>query len=283
MKALPSPGEVVAGRYRIESVMADAGDAVLFHAVDVRADRGLALKLLHPDLLDDPSVVERFRREGRALAALRDEHVVGVHAFDDASAHGPLLAMEHLEGRDLESVLDEEGPLPWPRALEYTRQAALGVGAAHAIGIVHRDLKPSNLFVTEDDTVKVIDFGIAKRFAATAGAEEALTAVGDAVGSPLYMSPEQLRSGAPDPRSDVWALGVTLYELLSGVTPFEGDVPAITLWRISSEPPPSLREQLPDAPVAIDAVVARCLAKAPAERFRSMEALAEALAVILDG
>jgi eukaryotic-like serine/threonine-protein kinase len=272
-----SPGRLLADRYRIDSLLADAGDSLLLRGFDVRADRALALKVLHPDLLNERALTERFRREGRALASLESVHVVRVLAVEELDDIGPLLAMELLEGLDLDQHLDESGPRPWAEAVGLVRQAAEGVGEAHAHGLVHRDLKPANLFLTRDGVVKVIDFGIAKRIVANEG-EEALTALGDAVGSPLYMSPEQLRSGVLDVRTDVWSLGVTLYELIVGITPFEDDTPAITLWRISSEPAPRLSSEVPDVPAELDAIVARCLEKSPSKRFGSMFALGEALA-----
>jgi len=239
----------------------------------------VALKLLHPDLAADPELQERFRREARALSALESEHVVRVLEVVEAADGQPCMVMEFLEGEDLDRVLDEEGPLPLGEAVAAVHQACEAVAEAHAHGVIHRDLKPANLFrVRTDDgsmNVKVIDFGIAKR--AETGEEPSLTGSGTAMGSPLYMAPEQLRAERVDIRADVWALGITLYELLSGITPFEAPVPAMVMAAIFGRPPMSLCDERPDVPAELEQIIFRCLAKDPAERFASVAALAEAL------
>jgi serine/threonine-protein kinase len=196
----------------------------------------------------------------------------------ELDAHLPAMVMEFLVGEDLNRVLDDEGPLSIPEATLAVHQACDAIAEAHGCGIVHRDLKPANLFRTraEDGSlhIKVIDFGVAKESVA---GEDSLTGNGTAMGSPMYMAPEQLRGERVDPRADVWALGVTLYELLAGITPFEASVPAMALAAILTQPPHPLREERDDVSEELERVILRCLEKEPARRYGSAIALREAL------
>lgn len=280
MSGMPHPGLIVAGRYRVVEILSEGQMSVVARGERLPAGEPVALKLLHPELAADPELCERFRREARALATLESEHVVRILDIPDVSEDElPCMVMELLEGEDLDRVLDEEGPLSLAHAVSAVRQACEAMAEAHAQGVIHRDLKPANLFRvrTADGSihVKLIDFGIAKR--ADTGEEPSLTGSGTAMGSPLYMAPEQLRAERVDTRADVWALGVTLYELLSGITPFEAPVPAMVMAAIFGKPPMSLREERPDVPPELEAVVFRCLAKDPGDRFASVAALSEAL------
>ncbi len=278
-------GDRIAGEYRVEALLPEGSTSIV-----ARARRGdglpVALKILHPSLAHEPELVERFRREGRALVRLESEHVVRVlEVIDDPL---PILVMELLEGDDLDRVLEVEGPLPVADAVSAVWQACDAIAEAHAHGIVHRDLKPANRVrvgparAGDVARVKVIDFGIAKT---TAGGEPSLTGTDSAMGSPLYMAPEQLRCEPirfPDAaRVDVWGLGVTLYELLVGVTPFEDEVPAMVLAGIFGRPAPPIRPDRPDVPPALESVILRCLEKDRARRWASAAALREALEAFL--
>jgi serine/threonine-protein kinase len=241
----------------------------------VQLGASFALKFLHHDAAANPGLTERFFREARAAGALKSEHVCRV--FDVGVFDGkPYLVMERLEGTDLARVLRRRGRLAVPEACDVVIQACAGIAEAHAAQIVHRDLKPGNLFLTEraDGTplVKVLDFGIAK---STQEGDQELTGTHTILGSPSYMSLEQLRSSKlVDRRSDIWSLGVILFELVAGRRPFSGDGIADLALKIAMEPTP----RLPDGPAVLDDVIARCLARDPAQRYPEAAALALALA-----
>ncbi|MGZ3450251.1 MAG: serine/threonine-protein kinase [Polyangiales bacterium] len=262
---------VVSGRFRVVEILDEASMSIVARAESPSGD--VALKLLHPELGKEADLRERFRREASALSKLRSEHVVRV--LEVVEHEGlPCMVMEYLAGDDLDRVLEHSGPLAVEDAVSAIHQACEGIAEAHALGILHRDLKPANLVQLPDGLVKVIDFGIAK---STDSEETSLTGTGSAMGSPLYMSPEQLRQEKLDARVDVWGLGVTLYELLVGVTPFESEMPAMVLAGIFSRTPPSIRDERDDVTEALEALVFRCLAKDRGDRFASVTALAEAL------
>jgi serine/threonine-protein kinase len=226
-------------------------------------------------------VVARFAREARAAARLKSEHVVRIFDVDEDDDGTPFFVMEHLSGRDLEQICEEEGPLEPGRAVEYVLQACEAVAEAHALGMVHRDLKPANLFVVRrrgSDVVKLLDFGITKA-AADGGDEVSITSPASIIGSPLYMSPEQLKSSKDvDARADIWALGVVLYQLLTKKTPFEGATASELAAKIASDAPTPLRDRRAGIDPLLATAVERCLAKDPAERFPDVVALAGALA-----
>ena len=269
------PGDLIAGKYRIDQVLGQGGMGVVVAATNLHIDQRVALKFLLPELLSDGAVVERFLREARASARLRSEHICRVH--DVGLENGaPFMVMELLDGRDLASMLSAGGPMPVAVAADCVLQATMGLAEAHALGIVHRDLKPANLFVTRrlDGTplVKILDFGIAK---APSDTQFNLTRTTAVMGSPGYMSPEQLRSTRDaDARSDIWALGVTLFELVAGRPPFTAEsITELTL-RVAMDPTPPL----PGVPREFAQVVARCLEKDPSRRFANVSQLAAALA-----
>ena len=269
-------GALVAGKYRVEERIDDGSMSIVARACVEGGDKRVALKVVHPELAIDAELIERFRREARALGRMQSPHAVRMYELCEvATQFGslPCMVMEWLEGEDLDHKLDAEGPFELQPAVRAIVEACDAVSEAHALGIVHRDLKPANLFLT-NGVVKVIDFGIAKDQSAS---EASLTGTGAAMGSPLYMSPEQIRCERVDARADIWALGVTLFELLVGVTPFEGDAPAMVLAGILGRSAPSILEDRPDVPVALDAIVLRCLEKERLRRFASAAALAEAL------
>ncbi|MGD0674718.1 MAG: serine/threonine-protein kinase, partial [Polyangiaceae bacterium] len=283
---LPQPGDVIAGKYRIESVVGEGGMGVVYAAHHMVLDQRVALKLLLVDAVGGDETVERFVREAQAAARLRSEHVVRV---TDAGAldHGlPFLVMEFLQGCDLAELLRLEGPLSPTDCADYMLQSLAALAQAHAAGIVHRDLKPANLFLAcRDDgsnILKVLDFGISKQQSSRAQWKE-LT--GKAVlGTPAYMSPEQLRSSKNvDARADVWSLGVVVYELLAGRLPFDGDGPGETFAAVLETTPEPLRSHRPELSAEWEGLVLRCLSRDPAMRFQNVAELAHVLIPLSSG
>src|SRR5262245_41329189 len=221
-------GTMLADKYRVERVLGRGGMGVVVAATHVELDQRVALKFLLPEAMESVEVVERFAREARAAVKIESEHVARVIDVGKLENGLPYMVMEYLNGRDLAALLDEQIKLSIDDALEYTLQACEAIAQAHALGIIHRDLKPANLFVTNraDGTtsIKVLDFGISKvSLAGSSPAEMNLTQTAAIMGSPTYMSPEQMRASRDvDPRADIWALGVIMYELLAGQPPFMG-------------------------------------------------------------
>jgi len=264
-------GTVIGGRFRIDDVLGAGGMGIVVSATHLELGHRVAIKLLREEMADKPTVVERFVREARAAVKLRTEHVCRVTDVGRLDTGVPYIVMELLEGSDLARVIAKQ-PLPVAIAVEYVMQACIALAEAHAAGIVHRDLKPANLFVTRrpggGSLIKVLDFGIAK---AMTGAGAQLTRTH---GSPGYMSPEQLQSARDvDARTDIWALGITLYELLAARLPFfHANVTEMAV-RIATGPPDPL-----DVEPALLATVLRCLEKSPARRYRDVAALAADLA-----
>ena len=253
---------------------------LVFAAHHALLGQHVALKLLL-DADRDPLSVARFLNEGRAAARIPSEHIARVLDVGILDDRRPFIVMEYLEGKDLSQVLEERGPLAPRDAVDYVLQAIEALAQAHALGILHRDLKPSNLFLAErhDGTrvVKVLDFGISKAIGLAAAAEAAIVTQG-LIGSPGYMSPEQVRSSKTvDARSDMWSLGVILYELLSGAMPFEGENVGEILAAILERPPAPLSARRRDVPAGLIGVVMRCLAREPARRFADLADLADAL------
>jgi serine/threonine protein kinase len=276
--ALLSPGTLFGGRYVIERPLGRGGASLVVLAYEPAADRHVALKVLVPSAHTAPRTLERFEREGHAMAALATPHVVKVLAAHRHERGFPYLVMEYLEGEDLARYRERHGPLPHKIAVDFLLEACAGLSRAHAAGVVHRDLKPSNMFLVADPAhgrpcLKLIDFGIAKVVTG-----ERITHTSEVFGSPEYMSPEQVRASSDvDARSDVWSLGVCLFELLSGRVPFTGESVLEAGSRILFEKPRSLLELCPEAPRALVAVVERCLEKSPDRRFSTVDELALAL------
>jgi serine/threonine-protein kinase len=265
-------GEVVAGKYRIDELIAAGGMGIVFAATHLTLRTRVAVKVLRG--LADEAAVKRFLREARAAAMIDSEHVARV--LDCGTAEGiPYMVIEHLSGRDLAAELKHRGPLPACEAVDLLAEALEGIAAAHALGIIHRDLKPSNLFLADRPggrrIVKVLDFGVSKL---AAESSEILTHAEAALGSPGYMAPEQARDArSVDARADVWSLGVILYQMLAGKRLFCGDTLAEVLTRILFEPLPSFAE----LPPRLDAVVGRCLERDVARRYADVGSLAHAL------
>jgi serine/threonine-protein kinase len=273
-------GEVLAGKYRVERVLGMGGMGVVVAATHLDLLELRALKFMLPTALDNAEAVERFLREARAAARLRNEHVAKIHDVGYLDNGAPYMVMEYLAGADLGSVLKQRGPLPAPEVALYAIQACSALAEAHTSGIIHRDLKPANLFLTQrpdgSPCIKVLDFGISK--VTGAGSDYEMTQTHAVLGSPHYMSPEQMRSARNvDARSDVWSLGVILYKLTTGKAPFRGQniTELISAVLEGAPPPPSqLRAGLP---AGLDAVIARCLLRKPEARYQSVNELAAAL------
>jgi len=277
-------GDTVAGKYRIDEILEGGGMGIVAKATHLNLRRPVAIKILHRDLAELPDTVERFRREARALAMLQSEHAVKVLDVDELPEGIPYMVLEYLEGQDLDRVLEERGYLPVTEAVGYVLQACDAIAESHLHGIVHRDIKPANLFLTHGPNgaplVKVIDFGVARAKALASEApdsELSLTTAGSTVGSPLYMAPEQLRGERVDLRADIWALGITLYELLAGQTPFESAEQPFTPARVLRTPPTPLHLVRNDVPEALENVIRRALEKEREHRQPSVEAFAEGI------
>jgi serine/threonine-protein kinase len=277
-------GELLDGDYRVERVLGEGGMGVVVAARHVRSGAQVAIKLIRQERVTDPAFLKRFLREASITLQLRGPRVARVLRVGHPPSGPPYLVMEYLEGVTLESLLRERGPLPAYMAVDYVLEACDAVAEAHAMGVVHRDLKPGNLFLTKGQDgaplVKVIDFGISKVAGAPAPRSEPRAVTTTApIGSPSYMSPEQLSEVAvADPRTDVWALGVLLFELVTGQLPFQGDSVVTVQVGILRDPAPSIRAYVPSVSEALDGVVQRCLIKDRASRMASVHDLVVALA-----
>jgi len=278
MPTVVSVGDLLAGKYRVEKVLGAGGMGMVVAAMHIALEQRVALKFMLPDAMRSPQAVDRFLREAKSAVRLRSEHVCRVLDVGTLDDGAPYIVMEFMEGQDFADVITQRGPLPVLDVVKYLLQAIEGVAEAHANKIVHRDLKPANLFVTTDNDgtplVKVLDFGISKSEIGGAA-----TKTGDIMGSPAYMSPEQMTSSKDvDARADVWALGVILYQAVTGELPFAGDtLPALCMSVMTKEPRPpiDLRSALPPA---FSDIVMCCLDKQIDRRFTNVGALAAALA-----
>jgi serine/threonine protein kinase len=285
---LPVPeGELLGGRYLVERIFAEGGMGVVCLGRHAQLEQPVAIKFLRRALAGKPAVVERFLNEGRALAALRSEHVVRVMDVGQLESGRPYLVMEHLDGIDLDALVDRDGPLHIETAVNYVLQICEPLAEAHALGIVHRDIKPENLFLWSGgpgkDIVKVLDFGLAKQFGSTRAM--AVTGPQESMGSPCYMSPEQVTTPQSiDARTDIWSVGVVLHRLLTDTLPFDGSSILEVLSHVLSAAPLSLRDARPELhfDAELDAIVARCLEKLPTARYSSMNELAQALTTYLE-
>lgn len=271
------PGSRLIGKYEIVRPIGRGGFGLVYEAEHLGLRARVAIKVLRSEGRQHPQTLERFRREAWASAQIASPHVVRVTDVDVLEDGTPFIVMELLQGRDLEAELSARGRLPIRELVGYVLQAASAIHEAHLRGVVHRDLKPNNLFLVEHGgtrSIKVLDFGLSK-----IASELSVTKTRAQLGTPLYMSPEQLRSAkSVDGRSDIWALGVILYRMLTLRTPFEGATATDVMVGIMSQPAPELTRLAPNVPPDLANVVMRALCKDPAERYQSVTELANALA-----
>jgi serine/threonine protein kinase/tetratricopeptide (TPR) repeat protein len=264
--------------YTVESLLGTGGMGAVYRATDKVLGRDVALKVLPADMAADPERIERFRQEARAVAALNHPNIVTIHSVEcDGETH--FLTMELLQGRTLEGLV-AEGPLPVELIVKIARQIAEAVASAHEKGIVHRDLKPANVIVDDSGRAKVLDFGLAKTRPALVGADAAtvrVTRLGALLGTPTYMSPEQVRGSDVDHRTDIFSLGVVIYEMATGAPPFHGRSSAELASAILRDAPPAVSDVRPSVPSELARVITRCLEKLPSGRFGSMGEVVAAL------
>ena len=278
----PYLGVVLKDSYRVERRLGEGGMGAVYLAEHQALRKKVAVKVLGPEFAHQAELKQRFLREARAAAAISDDHVVEIYDFGETPDGSAFIAMEYLEGVDLAVLLQREVRLPWPRARDIALQICQALQAAHDRGIVHRDVKPANCFCLEGDRIKVLDFGIAKVQDPDADIGQALTRAGTIFGTAEYMSPEQARGDPHDHRVDVYALGVIVYQMLAGRTPFVADSFMGLLRQHMYEAPPRPGELAPEAeiPAGAEGVVLKALQKDPALRFASMAEMAAALRAV---
>ncbi|HEX5709478.1 MAG TPA: protein kinase [Pyrinomonadaceae bacterium] len=275
-------GQTLIGKYRIEEKISEGGMGTVYRGTHVLMEKIVAVKVLHPALAADDKIVARFTREAKAASRISHPHAIIVTDFGETETGVVFLVMEYLRGRTLKQVVRSDGPMTLARASEIIRQVCGALDAAHAEGVVHRDLKSDNIMLDESpsgDWAKVLDFGIAKIIEPEGTIDPELTAPNLIIGTPQYMSPEQCAQASEiDARSDIYSLGVIVYEMLAGHVPFTGDSPTAIMMKHIQEPPPSLLEERDDLPPSVARVVERALAKRPEDRYKSAGELAEAVA-----
>ncbi|RYZ16871.1 MAG: GAF domain-containing protein [Myxococcaceae bacterium] len=283
-----SVGDVIGEGWHLVREIGRGGLGVVFEARSPQGEQA-AIKVLLPQWMANHEVLERFTREARILATLRSPHTGRLYKIGNLSAEDqnlPYLVLEYLKGKDLQETLNFRAALPWREATAWIIEACAGLEEAHSFGITHRDLKPSNIFLADNGqggtTVKVVDFGIAKTD--VSAAKGALTQVQSVIGSVFYMSPEQMTSSRNvDLRTDIWALGILLFEMVSGRLPFEGTNQLEVCVAVMSRPPLLLRAAIPGAPVALERIVSRCLERDRNARYKSARELASDLRQALAG
>jgi eukaryotic-like serine/threonine-protein kinase len=263
---------VLGDRYRLGERIADGGMGSVYRAVDESLGRPVAVKVLRRELADDPTFLERFRREARAAAAVSSPGVAGVYDYGELDGRA-FIVMELVEGETLAERIAARGRLPWPEAFALAEQVARALDAAHAHGLVHRDVKPGNVLIGPGGRAKVTDFGIAKT-----AASATLTRTGMVLGSANYVAPEQARGDDVGPAADQYSLGCLLFEVVTGRTPYDGATAVAIATQHVSAPVPDPRQDRPDLPAPAAALIRRALAKDPSARFPSATAMADALA-----
>ena len=277
-------GEIIAGKYEVDRVLGQGGMGVVVAAHHIALQQKVAIKLMLPAAMAIPGAAQRFLREARSAVAIQSEHVARVLDVGTLDSGPPFMVMEYLTGSDLGEVLRRSGKLPVGVAIDYVLQACEAIAEAHSLGIVHRDLKPDNVFLTKradgSALVKVLDFGLSKptKDDGLGGATPSLTATNLVAGSPQYMSPEQVRGlKNADHRTDVWALGVILFELITGQRPFEADSVAGIFAKIAADAPTRPRVLRPDMPPPLEGLILRCLEKDVTRRVQDVAELAQGL------
>ena len=283
LKSVSDPllGQTLAGKYLVAKLIKRGGMGAVYQGKHVLMDKTVAIKVLRPALAVDDDVVARFSREAKAASRISHPHAVSVTDFGESENGIVFLVMEYLEGRTLKEIIRSEGAMPLKRVVEIIRQVTGALDAAHGQGVVHRDLKSDNIMVSQTnggDWAKVLDFGIAKIQQPASVKDADLTAPNLVIGTPQYMSPEQCSQTQPlDARSDIYSLGVNIYEMLAGRVPFTGESATMIMMQHVQDPPPSVLATRPDLPPAVDAVITRALAKVPADRFQTAGELFAAL------
>jgi eukaryotic-like serine/threonine-protein kinase len=274
-------GQTLAEKYLVEELIKRGGMGAVYRGKHVMMDKTVAIKVLHPGLAGDDIIVARFSREARAASRISHPHAVSVTDFGEAENGIVFLVMEYLDGRTLKDIIRSEGPMPLTRVVEIVRQVSGALDAAHAQGVIHRDLKSDNIMLSQTnggDWAKVLDFGIAKIIQLEGARDNDITAANLVIGTPQYMSPEQCsQSGPIDARSDVYSLGVIVYEMLAGRVPFTGESPTMIMMKQVQDQPPSILDARPDLPASLDKLIKRALAKQPVDRFQTAGKLYEAL------
>jgi serine/threonine-protein kinase len=265
---------IVNDRYRVERSVGRGGMAEVFLAHDLLLDRPVALKVLFPEFANDPNFVERFRREAQSAAGLNHPNIVAVYDWGKVN-NTYFIAMEFVQGRTLASILKEKLRLTAQQACDVAVDVASALGFAHDNGVVHRDIKPGNILIGSTGQVKVADFGIAR--ALGAAVEEGLTQTGSVMGTATYLSPEQAQGSQPDPRSDIYSLGIVMYEMVAGRAPFIGDNAVGIAYQQVHGVPPALSGFASDAPREFEAIVAKCMAKSADRRYVNANALRDDL------
>jgi len=277
----PLLNHTLAGKYRIEKLIKRGGMGAVYRGKHVLMEKTVAIKVLRPSLAADPDVVARFSREAKAASRISHPHAVSVTDFGEAENGVVFLVMEYLDGRTLKEIIRHEGPMSLERVVEIIRQVAGALDAAHAGGVIHRDLKSDNIMLVRhngDEWAKVLDFGIAKIRLPEGVHDPDLTAPDLVIGTPQYMSPEQCSEARTiDSRSDVYSLGVIVFEMLAGKVPFSGESATSIMMKQVQEAPPSLLASRRDLPVGLEGVIQRALAKQPANRFQTASELSDAL------
>ncbi|MFC1565316.1 serine/threonine protein kinase, partial [candidate division KSB1 bacterium] len=259
-------GETIA-HYKILEKLGEGGMGVVYKAEDTKLKRTVALKFLSSEMTKDPTAKERFIQEARAASALDHQNICTIHEVGESGDGATYIAMAYYEGGTLKEKIDS-GPLRIDEALTIAIQAAEGLQEAHEKGVIHRDIKPANIMITDKGQVKIMDFGLAKSIAGSM-----VTKAGTTLGTIGFMSPEQSRGDAVDKRTDIWSLGVLLYNMLTGQMPFKGEYEHAIIYSIMNtepEPPTALRTGIP---MELEQYISKCLAKDPAERYPSAEAL----------
>lgn len=273
--------KTLAGKYKIEELIKSGGMGSVYRGKHILMDKTVAIKVLRPSLAVDAAVVARFSREAKAASRINHPHAVIVTDFGEDENGVVFLVMEYLSGRTLKQIIKSDGTLEVKRIVEIIRQVSGALDVAHSQGVIHRDLKSENIMLSRtngDEWAKVLDFGIAKIQQPAGARDIEITAANLVVGTPQYMSPEQCsQSGPLDARSDIYSLGVIIYEMLTGRVPFSGESPTVIMMKHVQDPPPSVLTGRPDVPTAVDDVVRRALAKQPADRFATAGELSEAL------
>ena len=277
-------GTTLAGKYRIDERLNEGGMGTVYRGTHVLMEKTVAIKVLRPSLAADEKIVARFSREARAASRISHPNALSVTDFGEDENGIVFLVMEYLSGRTLKQVIRDEGPLPLARVVEIVRQVGDALNAAHAQGVVHRDLKSDNIMLVDTtmagDHAKVLDFGIAKINEPDGNRDSELTAPNLVIGTPQYMSPEQCSQNSEiDARSDIYSLGVILYEMFVGHVPFTADSPTMVMMKHLQEPVPSVLEERSDLPASLGRVIARAMAKLPANRYQTVAELIEDLTI----